>query len=358
MCNGVRKCDILKGCMRQKTKLALCPKSFRMKHISIVIPEGDIILSSVIGSYKILTRVNDILAMQKKEPKFQVQLVGQNKNAILYEGLFSIHPDLLLDELKKTDLVIIPAVHGADMRAVMKQNEKLISWINQQYMQGAEVASLCVGAFILASTGIMQGKRCATHWMFADIFRKMFPDVDLVDDKVIIDECGIYSSGGAFSFLNLILYLVEKYCGRETAVMCSKIFEIEIDRVNQSPFAIFTGQKDHEDEPVKNAQLFIENNFKEKVTVDQLAAMFALSRRNFERRFKKATSNTPVEYIQRVKVEAAKKSLEAGRENINQVMYKVGYNDTKAFRVIFKKITGLSPLEYRNKYSRQMAVNY
>ncbi|MBS1917867.1 MAG: helix-turn-helix domain-containing protein [Bacteroidetes bacterium] len=328
-----------------------------MKHISIVIPEGEIILSSVIGSYKIFTRVNDFFVTKRKEPPFHVQLAGQNKDTNLYEGLFSIHPEVRLDDVKKTDLIIIPAVHGADMHAVMKQNEKLISWINQQYMQGAEVASLCVGAFLLASTGIMKGKRCATHWMFADIFRKMFPDVDLVDDKIIVDECGIYSSGGAFSFLNLILYLVEKYCGRETAVLCSKVFEIEIDRVNQSPFAIFTGQKDHEDEQVKNAQIFIENNFREKVTVDQLASMFALSRRNFERRFKKATANTPVEYIQRVKVEAAKKSLEAGRENVNEVMYKVGYNDTKAFRVIFKKITGLSPLEYRNRYSRQLTMN-
>jgi transcriptional regulator GlxA family with amidase domain len=329
-----------------------------MKHISILVPEGDIILSSVIGSYKILTRVNDFMMMKNKEPVFNVQLVGQSQDTNLYDGLFSIRTDLFLDDVKKTDLIIIPAVHGPDMRAVMKKNEKMISWINEQYLRGAELASLCVGAFLLASTGLMKGKKCATHWMFADIFRKMFPNVDLIDDRIIVDECGIYSSGGAFSFLNLILYLVEKYCGREIAVLCSKVFEIEIDRVNQSPFAIFTGQKDHEDEPVKNAQLFIENNFREKVTVDQLAIMFSISRRNFERRFKKATSNTPVEYIQRVKVEAAKKSLETGRENVNEVMYKVGYNDTKAFRVVFKKITGLSPLEYKNKYNRRLVTHY
>jgi len=132
--------------------------------------------------------------------------------------------------------------------------------------------------------------------------------------------------------------------------------EIEIDRESQSPFVIFSGQKEHQDEPIKKAQIYIERNVGTKISVDQLSDMFSISRRNFERRFKKATSNTPVEYLQRVKIEAAKKSLESGRENVNEVMYSVGYSDHKAFRNIFKKITGLSPLEYRNKYNREMAV--
>ncbi len=140
------------------------------------------------------------------------------------------------------------------------------------------------------------------------------------------------------------------------AVLCAKVFEIEIERGSQSPFIIFNGQKEHEDEPIKKAQAFIENNFQKKITVDELASMLALSRRNLERRFKKATANTTVEYIQRVKIEAAKISLESTRENVNEVMYKVGYTDSKAFRTTFKKITGLSPLQYRSKYNKEMVV--
>ncbi|HEY4155206.1 MAG TPA: helix-turn-helix domain-containing protein, partial [Puia sp.] len=169
---------------------------------------------------------------------------------------------------------------------------------------------------------------------------------------------GIYSSGGANSFLNLILYLVEKYAGRDMAIIASKVFEIEIERQTQSPFIIFGGQKDHDDEPILRAQAFIENNFQEKISVEQLASMLAISRRNLERRFKKATSNTAVEYMQRVKIEAAKQSLESSRENVNEVMYKVGYSDTKAFRNAFKRITGLSPVEYRNKYNRENIPAY
>jgi transcriptional regulator GlxA family with amidase domain len=178
----------------------------------------------------------------------------------------------------------------------------------------------------------------------------MFPDIDLVADRIITDENGIYSSGGAFSYLNLILYLIEKYAGRQAAVHCAKLFQIDIDRGSQSPFIMFNGQKEHEDEPIRKAQEFIESNFQEKITVDQLASMLALGRRNLERRFKKATSNTVVEYIQRVKIEAAKMSLESSRENVSEVMYKVGYTDNKAFRTAFKRIAGLSPVQYRKKF--------
>jgi transcriptional regulator GlxA family with amidase domain len=176
----------------------------------------------------------------------------------------------------------------------------------------------------------------------------------LVTDKIITDEHGIYSSGGAFSYLNLILYLIEKYAGRDLSILAAKVFAIEIERQDQLSFTIFQGQKAHEDEAIKKAQAFIEQHYTERITVDQIASMLALGRRAFERRFKKATANTVAEYMQRVKMEAAKMSLESSRENVAEVMYKVGYNDTKAFRTTFKKITGLSPLEYRNKYNRAL----
>jgi len=326
-----------------------------MKHVSILVPQGPCILSSVIGAFKVFTTVNMALANQGKKPFFKIQLVGLSNETPLYEGLFIVRPEILLKDVPKTDLIIIPAIQG-DMPASLKINSSYIPWIIDQYKQGAEVASLCTGAFLLASTGLLKGRKVSTHWIAADAFRQAFPDVKLQPEKIITDELGMYSSGGAYSFLNLMIYLVEKFCGREMAVYCSKLLEIEIERKSQSPFAIFVGQKTHEDESIKKAQLFIENNVGGKVSVDQLSDMFSISRRNFERRFKKATSNTPVEYLQRVKIEAAKKSLESSRENINEVMYSVGYSDSKAFRTMFKKITGLSPVSYRNKYNREMVV--
>jgi len=324
-----------------------------MKHISIVVTNGAI-MGNVEGPRQVFTEANQYLESIGKQPLFKVELVSLSKEAKLNDGLYTITTKAL-NQINKTDLVIIPAMYGELQKAV-DSNKDFIPWIVKQYKSGAEVASLCLGAFLLASTGLMNGKNCTTHWLAANYFRKMFPEINLLEDKIITDENGIYSSGGAYSSLNLILYLVEKYAGREAAVFCSKAFQIDIQRESQSPFTIFIGQKDHEDESVRKAQEFIENNFQNKITVDQLATMFALSRRNLERRFKKATSNTVVQYIQRVKIEAAKKNLESARKNINEVMYEVGYSDNKAFRTTFKKITGLSPIQYRNKYNRELAA--
>jgi transcriptional regulator GlxA family with amidase domain len=289
-----------------------------------------------------------------KPAMFNVRLVGITRDAKVYDRLFSVMPETTIADSFSTDLVIIPAVNG-DMKKVVAMNEAFFPWINTQYKNGAEVASLCVGTFLLAATGLLDGKKCATHWMASNEFRKMYPDVELVSEKIITDEHGVYTSGGANSFWNLILYIIEKYAGRDVALMCSKIYEIEIDRYNQSQFIIFTGQKEHTDEAIRKAQDFIEHNFQGKITVDQLSTMFAIGRRSLERRFKKATQNTVSEYIQRVKIEAAKKSIETSRKNINEIMDDVGYSDTKAFRTVFKRTTGLSPIEYRNKYNKEAA---
>ncbi|HVF96008.1 MAG TPA: helix-turn-helix domain-containing protein [Flavisolibacter sp.] len=321
-----------------------------MKHISILVPKGAI-LGSLEGSRQVFTQVNDFFRAKGEPPLFNVQLVGLSKATPLSGGLFTANADVVLSDVKKTDLIIIPALDG-DLEEAVEKNREAIPWIIEQYNQGAEVASLCLGAFLLASTGLLNGKKCATHWMAANEFKQRFPEVTLVTEKIITDEHRIYSSGGAFSYLNLILYLIEKYAGREMSILAAKVFAIEIQRQDQSSFIIFQGQKTHEDDLIKRAQDYIEKNYGEKITVDDLAGMLAISRRAFERRFKKVTFNSVSEYIQRVRIEAAKMSLERSRENVNEAMYKAGYSDNKAFRTTFKKLTGLSPLEYRNKYNR------
>ena len=325
-----------------------------MKHISILVPEGAVPAAIVDPRY-IFSAVNMFLAEKGEDPAFDVRLVGLSKNVTLNDGVFAVQPDHLLKEVTRTDLVIIPALSG-DMKAAIELNKDFIPWIKDQYAGGAEVASLCLGAFLLGASGLLAGKKCSTHWLFASEFRNMFPDITVADGSIITEEQGIYSSGGASSYWNLLLHLVEKYTGREMAIRASKFFAIEIDRKSQSPFIMFNGQKKHEDEPIIQAQEFIEKNITEKITIEELATRFTIGRRHFERRFKKATNNSPAEYIQRVKIEAAKKKFETTRMNVSEVMYEVGYSDIKAFRTVFKKIVGLSPVEYRNKYNKnQMA---
>ena len=324
-----------------------------MKNVSILVPETAVI-EAVADPHYIFKAVNQFLMASGKEPLFNVQLVAINKEVKLENSLFTVHIDKQLKDVQQTDLVFIPALSG-DMETALRLNKELVPWIVKQYHGGAELASLCIGAFLLAKTGLLNGKKCSTHWNSANEFRLMFPEVELVDGSIITEENGIYSSGGANSYWNLLLYLVEKYTDRDTAILASKYFAVDIDRESQNAFMLFQGQKNHEDAEILLAQAFIEANYIDKMLVDELADKFAIGRRSFERRFKKATNNTVVEYIQRVKIEAAKRSFESSRKNINEVMFDVGYTDTKAFRTVFKKITGLTPIEYRNKYNKQVA---
>lgn len=322
-----------------------------MKNVHILVPETAI-PATVVDPQYMFTAINGFLAASGQPPFFDVKLLGLTSEIKLSGGLVVIKPDMLLEDAEKSDLIIIPALSG-DLASALEKNERLISWIVDRYQMGAEVASLCIGAFLLASTGLLNGKTCSTHWMHAQTFRSMFPEVTLVDDRVISEQNGLYSSGGATAYWSLLLYLVEKYTSREMSVMASKYFLLDMEKTSQLPFSIFKGQKSHGDELILASQEFLEKHFDEKFSVEQLADRFGVGRRTFERRFKKSTTNTVVEYMQRIKIEAAKKQLEQGRKTVSEIMYEVGYNDPKAFREVFKKYTDMSPVDYRSKFKSQ-----
>lgn len=322
-----------------------------MKHVSILVPAGDAVVGSIEGPHKVLSQANDFLRSQGQAPAFAIELVGLTKDRTFNQGLFTLHAHRTIHDEFHTDLILIPAPHG-DLAEAVALNQAFLPWIVAQHQAGAEVASLCLGAFILAATGLLDGRPCATHWLAAPQFAAVYPAVRLVPEQIITDEQGLYSSGGAYSYLNLVLYLIEKHVGRAVAVACAKVFQIEMGRRSQSLFVIFQGQKNHADEPVRRVQEFIEANFQGKLAVEELAAQACLSRRSFERRFRQATGNAVAEYVQRVKIEAAKLRLESSPDPVNEVMDAVGYADPKAFRALFKKLTGVSPLAYRARYSR------
>ncbi len=320
-----------------------------MKHLTIIVPNGDNNLPSITGAYEIFCRANAYYKANGKKELFKIQLAGISEEIDFNGRLFTVRPHLNISAVTKTDLIIIPSLNH-NYNVALKDNEQLLPWLEKQYYNGAEIATICTGAFMLAASGLLDGKSCSTHWSVTENFRQMFPKVNLQVDELITDEKGIYTNGGAYSFLNLMIYLIEKYYDRNTAIYCSKVFQIEINRNTQSQFAIFTGQKKHDDELVQQVQLYIEKNIEEKISVGELSTKFNVGRRNFDRRFIKATGNTPIEYSQRVKIEAAKKAFETNRKTINEIMYGVGYSDVKAFREVFRKITGMSPLEYKKRY--------
>lgn len=321
-----------------------------MKKVLILIPtEANI--QTIHGPQLCFQLVNQFLLMDGGKPRFSIQLAAATPQVSMGEGHYLVKPDLLFSEVQKADLVFIPAIFGDFSRSVV-DNRELVGLLRKLYHQGAELASLCVGAFLLAATGLIDGKKCSTHAAYIPLFRQQFPTVNVQDGSIITEEARIYSSGGANSYWNLMLHLVEKYTSREMAIRVAKHFAIDLNRSSQAVFAMFEGQKTHADEAIKKAQERIEQQVEARISVDDLARELAIGRRSFERRFKLATNNSVLEYIQRVKMEAAKRSFETSRKTINEVMYDVGYTDTKAFRTVFKRVTGLTPIEYRHRYNK------
>lgn len=320
-----------------------------MKRVSIVIAENAV-PASITDSIRLFELVNDQLKASGKKPMFNIQLVGFTREVSLNDGMFRIRADKLLDETGESDLIIVPALTGDVLRAI-QLNRHYFPWLIRQYKHGAEIASYCVGAFILAAAGLLNNKKCSTHWMYANEFRIYYPDVQLTDEKIINEQNGIFTSGGGTSYWNLLLYLLEKYTDRQMVLYVTKYFLLDIERQAQTAFMMFRGQKGHGDELVKKVQDYIEENYTEKLNIDKIAAEFMIVRRTLERRFKKATRNSIAEYIQRIKIEGAKKEIELGRKTIHEIMYETGYADMKAFRDLFCKVTGLTPVQYRKRYS-------
>ena len=309
------------------------------------------VLASIADAGYVFAKVNEFLRTSGKEPLFRVRLVGVSRDVSVGDW-YRLTPDVILEDAGPSDLIIIPSLSG-DMMSATFLNKEYAGWIVRQHRSGAAVASLCTGAFLLAFSGLLKGRLCTTHWAYANEFRHHYPSVTLVDERVITDQQGLYSSGGSNAYWNLLLHLVEKYTDRAMAIRAAKYFVIDMGREVQSPFIIFHGLKDHPDDLVRKAQENIESNYRDRMTVDQLADSCHLTRRTFERRFKKATRHSVFEYIQRVRMEAAKQKLEMGRQTVQNIMYEVGYVDIQTFRDVFKEITGMTPLEYRNNYNRE-----
>ncbi|WP_212004782.1 GlxA family transcriptional regulator [Chitinophaga sp. HK235] len=311
------------------------------------------VIASIADCQYVFAMVNSFLAESGKAPLFDIKLAGIRPEVSYNNGAFSIKPDVQLDAVNDADLIIVPALTG-DMTTAVMLNREYSLWLAEQYKEGAEVACLGSGVFLLAFSGVMKGKQCTTHWNYANELKYFYPSVEVVDERMITDQHGLYSSGGGSAHWNLLLHLVEKHAGREIAIYTAKYFTIDLDKNIQSPFIVFHGLKDHHDEVIKTSQQHIEKNYKQRLSVDELALRFNMSRRTFERRFKKATRSTVAEYIQRVKIEGAKKQLEIGRKSIQEVMVNIGYTDTQTFRDVFRRITGMTPVEYKNKYARKM----
>lgn len=311
-------------------------------------------LWSLIGSYEILQktcRIAEICAGRFHVRQSCNLLIVSSTRERTVQGSYGnfFGTDTTIYDIERPDILVIPGFdRGFD--SILSDGE-MIKKIREFYDQGTDIATVCTGSFILAATGLLDNKKATTHWLYSREFASRFPRTELVVDRMMIDYDRICMSGGASSFQNLMIYLVEKYISKELAIFMTKLLLIDNDRFLQSPYAIFNGQKTHGDESVLLAQQTIEQRVNEFITIDELARITNMSKRNFLRRFKQATGDTPFVYMQRTKVEAAKTLMEDSQDQLTDIAMKAGYSDFSSFRKSFKKYTGIPPQEYRKKYT-------
>jgi transcriptional regulator GlxA family with amidase domain len=327
-----------------------------MKHITILVYE-EVTLTALSTTASILASANEAAEKRGMAAPFQIELVGVHRKNVRLNLPVQFYCSKTIAELFDTDVIIIPPMVAGpgDMETILQKNSALLNWVKKEHRKKTVLISLCTGVYFLAACGLLNGMQATSHWGAMEHLQQSYPLIDFRPGNVITSSKYIITGGGGFSSLNALLYFIEKQCGKEIAIELSKYYALDYGRTSQSMFTIFSGQRLHNDAEIHRAQSFMEKRYKSDISVEKAAAEVNMSKRNFIRRFKSATSLSPIEFIQRIKIEAAKKALEAGETNIAAVTYGVGYNDLRTFRMVFKRITGLTPVEYRNKYNK-MAV--
>jgi len=297
--------------------------------------------------------LSDARGEDPTNPAFKVKLVALKKRPLRFNGSVTLHPHASIATARKPDLLLIPSV-GDDVLDSLASLRAFVPWIRECSAQGARVVSMCTGSFLLAETGLLNGRSATTHWAFADLFRRTYPQVNLVPERLIVDEGNIITAGASTAFLDVVLYLLELYCGRQAAILTAKVLLIEMGRQTQLPYTIFSTHKTHKDQQILGIQDFMENHMSRPITVEDLAKRVAMSTRNLDRRFRAAVGEAPTSYLQKLRIEKAKRLLETTNNPIAEIMLKVGYEDERSFRRLFSSLTQLSPKAYRKKYATQV----
>jgi len=282
-------------------------------------------------------------------PFFDVAIASVDGEPIQCLNNVLVQPHASIEAIEQTDLIVIASATYIDQ--VLEMGPGLVPWIRRQYQRGTHVASICTGAFLLAETGLLDGKGATLHWGFVEMFRRRYPQVQLWEDRMFIDQGRLYCSAGVSAGMDLSLYLVEKFCGRQASVQSAKTMLLDLGRESQSPYTAYLAPREHGDPVVIKAQAWIETHPTEPLDYDRLAWKYRISRRSLERRFQQAIGVTPLGYLQKLRVETAKRLLEEGDRTFQEITYQVGYEDISYFRKLFVRLTGMRPKEYRQRFA-------
>jgi len=316
-----------------------------MKCVLLILDNSPI--TAITGPMEILSLANSLV---KPEQRLQLTLVSPNGESVSCLGGLKLSVHGRLDEQEQVDLVLIGAIGHPAMRPT-KFDADVINWLQERHAEGSKIASICTGAFVLAATGLLNGKQATTHWQCASLFRQTFPEVLLRSEEMITQQGNLYCSAGASAYQDMSLYLIREFFGEPIAKQCAKAILIDSDRHSQSQYASFLPSRQHNDEAMHLIQDLLRSHYLDDFSMVDLAARVHLSERQFKRRFKQATAESPLAYIQALRIEAAKQGLENSKKTIEVISREAGYEDVRFFRQLFKRFTGLAPSDYRMKFA-------
>ena len=322
-----------------------------MKEITVLLLD-QMFSSTAIGPMEVFRHAGwlwNSLTGTKVDRAFRVTTATADGGPVKCDGGIQIAPNAALKDVGKTDLIFVPTT-GVSVDDVLERNAAIVPWLKRRSTKGVAIASVCSGVGLVAAAGLLDGKRATTHWGLAGRFREKYPRVKWMPELMVTEDRGFYCGGGVNASLDLAIYLVERFCGHEVAMQTSKALLIEMPRAWQAGFAIVPLKTDHADDVISKAQDWIHKNFAKTFALEDPAERVGMSVRNFVRRFKQATGDSPLIYLQKLRVAAAKRMLESNHLSMQEVSFAVGYQDVAFFRSLFQRHTGTSPSEYRTRF--------
>ncbi|OUS25060.1 AraC family transcriptional regulator [Gammaproteobacteria bacterium 45_16_T64] len=286
------------------------------------------------------------------EKQFEVLIATEDGRPVRCTNGIEIKAHVAISDIERTDLLLVPTIAG-NISHTLAVNQNLLPWLRQQYEHGADIASNCTGAFLLAESGLLDNKKATTHWGYVDLFKQRYPLVNLQPEQLITADGSVFCSGGGMAWFDMALFLIERYCGHDVAMESAKSFVIDIGRDSQQAYTSVPGKKYHKDNAVLRLQDWMDANYQQQMSIERLAAQATMTERTLKRRFKIATGETPIRYLQSLRIDAAKKLLERSQQSVESITHHIGYNDVSSFIRLFKTHTGLSPSAYRGRFSRR-----
>ena len=282
--------------------------------------------------------------------EFNVEIATLDGSPVRCANNIEVKAHKSINNIENTDLLLIPTIAG-DIEQTLKRNKALLPWITKQAEQGADIASNCTGAFLLAETGLLDNKLATTHWGFVDEFRQRYPNVDLQPEQLITADGSFFCAGGGMAWLDMALFLIERYCGYDIAMASAKSNVFDISKTSRAAYSSIPAKRYHQDIAILRLQDWLDKHFHQHISVPQLAEQTAMTERTLNRRFKQATGDSLIHYLQCIRVDAAKKLLRGEPITIEAITQQVGYQDVSSFIRLFKKHTGLSPSAHRARFS-------